>query len=382
MKINFRASEIDRRIRCPGSKKLEKLVTAIEDKIVTTRGNQLHYAVAKKYVESFGAVSGQLNPEQPLTHNDHWMIDYCVNSSLPIIEHNHAIIVEDELLADFERFTLSGHIDLYSIDADGKIFKGWDWKTGYKFQVMAELNYQVMAYIVLAKMNYPDLEYAEFRIVQPVATIDEGDERVSLVVVSSEEEFQAVIDAFINIIHGILNEENKIQTGEKQCEYCNAKFACPAINKIKENMKMLLNPEELSKVKDLTQTELADLAVDAKILSNVMKEITDSIKYRIESGENFETSDGKQWILSQRNGQYKVNDPVGMFMALKDILGEDDLLQLIDFKITDTKKRIADKLNIPQKSKKEDKETAETVLNSRCGGMFEQGVTNVLTLKD
>jgi len=377
-KPHFRASEIDRRKLCPGSKLLEQNIKTEYQQKITSLGRQIHYAIAKWYVENQGATHSEyLTPEDPVDERMQWAVNQCINDSLDLIPDNYAIVVEDELYTEHEAFTLSGHIDLICINESATIAKGWDWKTGYKTQLKADESMQVAAYIDLLWSAYPSLEYAEFRIHQPVAHMDEDEERTTTYICNGVEELQRNRDILHSTIQYILDNQNTIEMGEKQCEYCRARHGiCP---QIKKAMKEILDQKQIDEAKDLSPQELADLTVNCRILGKICEETVAMAKQRVIDGEQMSTSDGKQLTVRDRKGKYVPKSKPEFFHALESIIGHQGCAEIANFGTTDIRNTIAEKKDVPKTSKK--KESAASIFEDVLKPLCEQEVQKILVIE-
>lgn len=379
----FRCSEIDRLIRCPGSRSLIEKVSEYSDTetSVATVGKAIHQAVAQRFVDEEGADVGYDGIGEPIAiaESDRWMVDYCYRSAIDLIPDDYAVVVEDTMEADMlGRFFLTGHVDLYCVNEAGTIWKGWDWKTGQIMQDSAESNMQALGYLVLAYMSFPDLEYAEFRIVQPRASLGHDDERISTVTLSGAE-LQSAHDYLCNEIIGAIQNSDLLRTGVKQCQYCKAQYQCPAIKKEREAMELRITNKEMDELSNWSSEDFADLAAIAKVLHTVCDNVLKEAKQRVIDGEELTTSSGETFSVKSSPGVYKVIDPDTVWEVSTQHLG-DYMPQCFKPSVSEVKNSLAKAYGVPKKSKDASKESAETLFKRLFGDSVEQQQKQTLQL--
>jgi len=378
-KPRFRCSELARVVACPGSKVLRSLIPD-KGSDIATLGNGIHYQIAKRFIEEHGAV-GDLEESHsaiPIPDSKSWVVDNLVNRALPRLPSDFALAVEDEFEVDFGSFILTGHIDLYGVREDGQVVKGWDWKTGYIFQDAADNNLQVAGYVALLGMSYPDADYIEFEVSQPLALVDSSEQRFSTVELKSRAAVDATIAYIKKEIETVIENKNKLSTGVKQCEYCIG-LACPAQQKLKNKMELLLEEGMLEKVGELTSEALSDLARNAKVLGASLDAVLTETKSRLTNGQVMRCSDGAVWTTKERGGTYEILKPMELFDGIAGIIGEEKTKAIAKVSISDARESVGEALDLPKTSKKGD--SADAVLKERFGHCFKQKINIIMELK-
>ncbi len=381
MKPVIRCSQLDQLFECPGSFTLQKLVSPRE-RSDSWEGNYVHYSVAARLMVELGAIppdGGLPAPVLPSHYAPHpssdWLIDYCVRHAQQSIQPDWSLEVEVPLAFEFERFILSGHHDLLSVNRDGTQAKGKDWKTVRNVVDPADANNQALGYIVLEKLAYPGLQASEFEMVQPRAREDEGEQRVSAVVV----EGQALDDAVAYLekrTNEALDNLHELNTGPRQCRWCTAAIQCPAQNALREAMKLKLTPDMLAQIKrDPTNQQLADLIIDAKIIDQPLNDARELLHERLASGQAATASSGVQITSREEPFKYRVTAPEPLYANLVATLPANEIAKVITPSVTDLKAALARVMNIPKSGKAA--VTAETVFAERFKPHMQQGTRRV-----
>lgn len=371
--ITVRCSSLDRILACPGSMALTARV-APSSGAAAEEGTFLHWSAHDRMKRELGA-RGELGaqPHRPKSVDfSQWVADYYYRTVSDTVPEGYALEVEVELVYDFARFTLSGHIDALAVSPDGKEAIGFDLKTGYDPVDSADNNEQLFGYICCLLMAYPPLEHVTFYIVQPRNNEDDGYERVSKVEILGIQN-NAAIAGFEARVNAALDDDRSLVTGVKQCKWCAAASQCPAMLAERDLMKIKLTDEALATVKDHPDdTQLADWTVASKILTRPMGEATDMAKDRIKEVGSLTASDGTVITTKVGPGSYSYPDPVAFFKALRVVVPrDDDLARCVSYSMTKTRDVVAEVNQIPKTSKKG--MSAQTILDGHLKPLTEQG---------
>lgn len=378
MKPSIRCSQLDQLFECPGSWTIQQIVGSL-DRDASHEGSYLHWAIASRLIGELGATppeGGLPLPRVPAgykapTRSD-WIADFCFNFAKQSIPTDWAMEVETPLAYEFDRFILTGHPDLLGVNSDATESEGDDWKTGYNAVDPAESNNQALGYIVLQKRAYPTLRKSRFSMVQPRACEEDGEQRVSTVVVEGEALNDAV--EYLNRkVNDALDHIDIINSGPRQCRWCSAAPQCPAIWAELEAMKMYLTPELLATIKrEPNDTMLADLVVSARIVDQPVKDAKEMLHERLaQTGGSVTSSSGVTITQSEQAGQYSVTAPVPLYQTLCATLPPHEVAKVVDPSVTRLKDAIARVLNVPKTGKAA--VTAESVFAERFRPHMEQG---------
>jgi len=381
MKPVIRCSQLDQLFECPGSFTLQQ-IAAPRDRKDPWEGNWVHWSVAQRLVAELGATppEGSLPaPELPESYNPpktaDWLIDFCVRQAQQTVPLDWSLEVEVPLAFEFDRFILSGHHDMLALSPDAKRAKGKDWKAVRNVVDPADCNNQALGYIVLEKRAYPGLQESEFEIVQPRANEDEGEQRISSVVVEGRGLDEAVeyLEARVN---KALDELDQINTGPRQCRWCSAAMQCPAIQALIEVMKMQLTPEMIAKIKaDPTNQLLADLVISAKIVDQPLKDAKEMLHERLAGGKSVVASSGVRIESREEPFKYEVTNPGALYANLVSTLPAHEVAKVVTPKVAELKDALARVLNIPKTGKAP--RTAESEFADRFKPHMHQGTRRV-----
>jgi len=379
----IRCSGLDQLFECPASLQIQARVSR-RDSEESSEGTYLHHAIATRLVNELGATppEGGLPPPDvpesymPSGHSD-WIIDYCFRRAQETIPQDWALEVETAFAYEFPRFILAGHPDLLAVNPAATRSKAKDWKSGYHAVDAADVNNQCLGYLVLTKLAYPTLESSEFEIVQPRANEDEGEQRVSTVVV----EGAALDDAVAYLerrVNDALDRADEINSGLRQCRWCAAARpgGCPAWEAEVESMKMKLTPQALAEItRDPTNQALADLVVSARIIKPGIEDAEEKLKERLKDGQSVMASSGVCISVAEQNAAYSVTNPGGLYSALCTTLPTAERAKVIDVSTTKLREAIARTMNIPKTGKAP--VTAESVFADRFKPHLKQGTRRV-----
>lgn len=389
MKPIIRASSLAFREKCPAAKLL--IARAAELGIAkefdesnlseaTREGIWAHYEAAARFLEN-GATGENAWPEQlPVGYQPSetakWIARYYTETVLAQTPGHHAMEVELGISMDFPRFTLSGHVDMFTAEVvEDKVMSGviWDLKSG-RLPVEVKDNLQLLAYAVMLLNAYPDMQSLETKIVQP-RNDDAYHDRVSGVYWSSSD-LKILKQKLEERINYILDNPTTVETGQHCC-FCHAKMICPTFHK---DMKEQLNESIIQSLKEPSKEKLAELAILRKKYSKPLDEAAELLKEKIEAEGSFE-HDGCQFIVTERGGKRSITNKEECDKRLEDMPYE-LYLEAVDFPVANIESALAKHLDIPLESKAKNSTTdGKREFKKRFGDITEQGVNKILLIK-
>ena len=357
MKPRIRCSELDRILACPGSLTLNARVDPREGD-EGLMGTAVHYIAHSRIKAELGAV-GDLGPEPDLSKAklSEWIANFYVREVQESIPPDWSLECEAALEWEFENFILTGHPDDIGMSPDTTEACGLDLKAGYIPVDIAEENWQMSAYGVLLRLNYPELLKLRYKIVQPRNDEDDGHPRVSEFYLEPTVDNPDPIGRLVAILEQKINDaikrDRELETGRVQCRWCSAALQCAAAIKLRDEMKHTLTDEDIADVKrradDVT---LAGWVIAAKTLSRPIEDAMDLAKERIAEVGSIVSAEGETLTVKTSAGSYEVVDPAGYMAAFRTILpGEDDLVACFKPSQTKVKDRISEKMNVPKSGK-------------------------------
>lgn len=392
MKPTLRCSSLDRLLACPGSLTLEAIVAPREGD-EGAAGSWLHFLIATRLVAEHGA-AGQLQKpteEKPKSLGfSAWIVDWCLRSVAEWLPKDWFLEVEVPMAYEFDRFILSGHLDVLGGSADGRLFKIGDWKTGYDPVDEAECNEQGLGYIVLTKRAYPEAQRIDFTLAQPRNDEDEGFQRISTVTAQNIpvegmtgqvapflDGLPAVFEQRVNVA---LDKPMSLATG-KHCRFCSASAQCPAMIQLRKKMKHEMTAAELAAIAATPNDGvLGDWAVDAKTLAGPIKDSTELLHKRLDKVESITAGCGVHVSREIQKGAYTVIDPPRFYAEVcKMIQDPAKRAGVMSFSMTRLKDTIADVLKIPKTGKATS--TAESVFDGIYRPHVEQGERRLLRFR-
>lgn len=337
MKPTFRCSELPRLLHCHGSQTLVPLVQprAGDEGF---EGSMIHWETADRLIRECGArppAGGLPPPAVPkgyqIPRPNRWIVDWNLRQVAERFPPTHAMIVEDEFFHEFPRFNLIGHVDVHTIDRLGHEYNGSDWKTGHKPVVIAQLNDQILGYLVLAKKNYPALRRAAFGIGQPRNVEEDGFPRWSGVELD-EDGLEACVEDLERRINEALDDALTVNSGPVACNWCPVGLQCPAWRQELEFMKATLTPESLASIKAVADDALlGDVIISARTVSKALEDATDMLKDRIAAQGTVIAGNGTRITAKIEGGHYQVVNPEGAFAAVKELLPEARIPHVIHY---------------------------------------------------
>lgn len=323
MKPSIRASEADRVLRCNGALTLSKLVSARESGPEAEMGTGCHWLGHDLMIRELGAV-GAIGPRpanMKAAMASSWLSDFYFLTVQEIVPADWSLELEADLDHEFEQFILTGHPDAIAMNADATEAIGFDLKAGYLSVDVAELNIQVLCYAILLWFAYPYLRKITYHIVQPRASEDDGEQRVSSVVIDDVPQAVAYLEAQIN---AAISNNMELDTGPSQCRYCPVKLQCPALINLRNEMKFVMTKDEVARIKrEPDDTQIADWYRDGKVLSGPIEDATDLAKDRIKANGSIENSDGARYGLKVEGGSFSYPDMPAFYEAFKLVLPDE-----------------------------------------------------------
>jgi hypothetical protein len=356
-KPRFRCSELDRLLSCPASHTLNQIVAPRSGDEVAWEGTMLHWETVWRLVKELGASQpdgGLPLPEgvpvgYKLPGYVSWIVGWLFDAVSSEVPQSWALEVEPALEWEFDRWILTGHLDVAATSPDGKESKDFDFKCGRIPVDVAECNEQVGGYIVLRRMNY-GIESAKFTIPQPWNDPDEGFERLSEVTIHGADKLDALVATLNHRVCYALDHADELSTG-RQCTYC-CGLACPAILSLKDLMKMKLTPEMLANVKRThSDAELVDLFAEARVLTKPIEDLKEQLAGRLEGGKVAVGTSGLTAKVVESPAGYNVVDPVGMFKWLGDHMKPEQMAPCLSYPSTKIRDGLAKALSIPKDGK-------------------------------
>jgi len=305
-----------------------------------------------------------------------WMVDLCVRQVRETIPEDWALMVEVEFSHDFERWRLTGHADLVAQSPDGKRLKSKDWKLGYVPVDDAEENEQVLSYLVLEKLDWPDTEEAQFEIFQPRLPFDSRSTKVTL----TGPQLEACVADLDRRMGIALDNQMELNTGWKQCKWC-VGVACPAIRALQHKMKFTLTPAILSQLKQVPDDgSLADFVIDGRTLDKPLKDATEMLHDRLDVVPSIQANCGLHVSRKIQNGDITTPDATKFRQAVEATLPERELQ---DKCVTWSKSALIDQIAAARGIKKTSKEdvSATSIYDAHLKPLTEQGTKRVLVIQ-
>jgi hypothetical protein len=301
------------------------------------------------------------------------LVDYCIRTAHEDYPADWALEVEAEFAYEFDRFILIGHSDLFGVAPDASEFAGSDWKLGHEPVDPAEVNNQVLGYLVLGKRAYPQAKRGTYRIVQPRNCPEDGNERVTEVTLSGEEleKCAAYLEAEVN---KALDNAYELNSGMKQCRWCPVaqSMQCPALRAELEFMKLTLTPQMVAKLKDgVTDADLGDVVIVGRTISRALESAEDELKERVSQKARVVAGCGVSITQKVEGGRYDVKEPVMMYDAVRAMLPPTRLANVVSYSTTRLRDELAAELQVPKSGKAA--VTAETVFQAKFAPFLEQG---------
>lgn len=359
MKPEIRVSSLNWLLSCHGARTLVPIaiarnLVANEETDVTRSGTMIHYRGAQRLIAAGAVGTVETPPNADIWQPDpfeKFIEDYWVDTILAVTPPDWAMEVEASLEWDTPDFRLTGHLDLFAINADATEAEIDDLKAGYIPVDAADCNWQLTGYLVLLLLVYPTLRRVKLRIVQPRNNPDDGFDRVTEVMVEIND------DSVINFLKGKIKEAladpMTLETG-KQCRYCPAALICAAQEELRKEMKIQLTQGDIAAIAAASNDEtLGRWARDSKILSTPMEKAKALLKARLEQSKEIVLEDGTRLFLKDGFGPRQITDVPAALDKAKRVVPEDELFgECVKFSLASFTDLVAKRLNLPKTSKK------------------------------
>jgi len=374
----FRCSELDRVLACNGSMTLVPLV----DKRTGSEGDEgtaLHWLAHARMQKELSA-GGNLGPQPPMPKSvafSSWVGDFYFKHVQETAPADWSLECEVPLAYEFQGFALSGHIDCLALNADATEAIGFDLKTGYDPVDAADCNWQILGYMVLLLMAYPDLKKITFWIVQPRNDEDEGFERCSSITMEGARLSAAGI-TLQNALNIAIANNMEVSTSPKACKWCSAAIACPAAIELRELMKATLTPELLATIKATPDdAALGEWVMAGQSLDRPMEDAKKLLKERIKANGSATAADGTVITIKTQGGSYSFPDPVAFYRETRKLIQNDDVYAAtVKPSVSKTIDALADVLGIPKTSKAGP--SAKSTFDGALRPLCEQGTKEIL----
>jgi hypothetical protein len=311
-------------------------------------------------------------------------VEWFISSVTADIPQDHAIFVEKRFTIEFERFILTGQIDVYSMDAQAVEFAIDDNKSGPGEVDHAEENWQLAGYATLLKFAYPTLKRGKIRIRQREAEDQTTEAEVDDLDVMAgflEKKVNEALDAWLTL-----------ESGYSQCRLCPCITFCPAIEAEFIEMKKILSEIDL-KALNVTPVlrQLGDLAQRGRAIAGPIEKILEQFKARVATEGDVVLSDGTLARVVEEDGRRKVTHPkvAHAFISKKimELTGctEDDADDLawktLAMSVSDAEDVLVEEGEMQRKSTKEEVETAQSWIKRSMGHLITRPKVKKLLFK-
>lgn len=352
---------MDRVLRCPGSRVLSAKLKKLE-RDDGYAGSMIHWMIADRLIREFGAIppAGGLPPPSvpegyKLPSMDLWIVEWAIRHVRDAIPSNWALYVEMELIYAFGRWIGSGHIDVLGINSEGTEAIAMDWKSGRDPVTPAESNDQVLTYMVLMRRAWPTLRRIRFDIGQPRNSENDGFERISTVSVPpadspyNDELLTVCMNDLDRRVCESLDNWAELSPGRIQCKWCDCGLACPCIKLKLQSMKATLTPEFLATVKAVPDdAQLVDLLIDSRIVARAIEDVEGLLHERLAGDKQAVGSDGTRVRQKIVGGSYSVENPQGCWQAVKSLIPESRIPEVVKYSTERLIDEIAEAQSIPK----------------------------------
>jgi hypothetical protein len=417
--LSLRASNTDRRFTCHGSLLAEPRVP-VRDDDGGAEGSLIHHLIAARLVAELGAVppaGGLIPPVLPpgfrLPAFSAWIVDFGVRWVRENIPAGWSLMVEAEYEDRYElprpvwiplseiigsvpanmrqegdrvlvdHFILTGHEDVRGLSPDGTESISADYKTGPVGADPAESSWQAGSYMGLGKLAWPMLAKSTFYLIQP--KIDEeatGIKRISDATLDGAglDRMNAVMAEEMN---RALEDRYTTNSSPRSCRWCpvgkSRPYACPSLLAEKDFMKATLTPDLLAQLAAKPNDGLlGDFVISGRTLDAPVKAATELLHERIAANGYVDAACGTRLTVKTRPGKYSVVNPKGAWSAVRRLVPEDRIPEVIAYSKDKLIDVIADAKDIHKSG--EDAVTAEKLFKSEIAPNMEQSETRILVL--
>jgi len=389
MKPIIRVSSIDKLLRCHSSRPLTQNIVSVSGKIGND-GSYGHWQTGDILIKQHGAHAGSdfRKPDFPEGYEfpvkDSWIIDACIRNALSFVPEGWCMIVEDELAWEYPNFILVGHTDLIALCPDIRSCGVKDWKLGMVYQDPAEYNFQALGYTILSGKAWPTLDWWKMSLYQPRAFIGEDMERDSESMIVGRKEFDIAEKYLVHKIDQAIEQWYILNTGPKQCRWCEAWLRCPGIREEMKRMEMLITENDIKNAaSEISNDNLGVLLHGAKILDPVIDDVTDEAKLRLSQGQAIE-ADGKRFVYEKKRWGSSVVD-MPLFVDSIENLVEGDaeaMREISKITVSDARRAVAKVQKVPQKSTVDGKASAKSMIEDANEGNLVPDYREFITVED
>jgi len=313
-------------------------------------------------------------PDIPLDYElpkmSQWIVGWVLRQVAEDFPASYAMEVEGYFEAEFDRFILTGHMDIAAVNAEGTDFIGADEKWGYKPVIAADLNDQILGYLGLAKRNYPKLASARFKLYQPRNSEEDGFERVSSVELD-EAGLNACLVSLESRINAALDDPMTTNSGMLQCAWCPVGIQCPSIKKEKQ-MQATITPEILASIKATADdATLGDIIISARTTKKAIEDAEKLLHERLDTVPEVIAGNGTRISRKIEGGQYSIIDPEGAFKAVNELVPAARIPHVVKYSSDRLIDEIAAAHNVPKGGKAA--MTGKSMFDASIRPFFEQG---------
>lgn len=412
--LQIRSSSLGPTLECPGRLTAVPLVPPRPDDESSASGTAVHYVIARRLVDDFGAKApeGLKTPARiALDPFAAWVVDFCldwVRENIPSdwslsvevpLEYEYALPtpilvplseINGPIPADHEvrdgcvviRYVVvTSHVDLIALSPDGRRSISADWKSGRIGADAADNNWQSASYLTQIRHAW-EVEHAKFAMVQPLIDEDAGVERVSWVEKTGAELDAMIADTERRLAVAVANRFTT-NSGIYQCQYCPVNGPlCPSIRAEKEaRMKAQLTKEDIERLRTgADDATLSEFVIAGRVLGKAFETAEDALKERVEATGGVVAADGTTITMTTRGGAYEVTDPDGFLGAMqRHIPTERERFDVVKPSMTKLREKIAAVKGIPKESKKG--ESAKSVFEAEFKPYTEQSISKILMFR-
>ena len=325
------ASGFSRLALCPGSWNLEQTLPPQEENKFMALGTAVHAVLA-----------GQADFET-LTEEGQDIATRCLNEfstmigQLDLGERTKEVIEERFWYDDL----FSGAIDRIDFFGDDTAVVT-DYKTGRVAQSNAAENYQLRAYAVLVKKEFPQLNSIFVAIIQPLAagkTIAEY----------NEVDLQRAEDEIVGIVTASKKHDAPRTPSPDACKWCRAKSICPEVRGTHKELEVVSS----AVVPRLSNEEILAIDEKAEVVLDFIEEVRKEMKARMMAGQQFA---GRS--LTEGRKTRSVTDALAVISALSGVVEQSDILSCSKLSVTSLEKVYAKAKGLKGKDAKQQFEDA------------------------
>lgn len=319
----IRCSSLPRLLSCHGSKTVGEIV-APRKGLDGDEGTYLHWLIASRLIKEYGAIDPEgglpdpvLSPTFKTPKQSLWIVDWALREVRDTIPATWGLMVELELLHEFDRFLLLSHQDVRALSPGGIRTRGKDWKTGYEGVVPAEENDQVLGYEVSTKLSWSSIQHSDFDLCQPRLSEDGDFPRISTSTLDGAQ-LDDCVASLEKRVNAALDDPYSLVSGD-HCKWCVC-LQCPCLQAELDFMETQLTPELLATLKHTPDDALlGKLYLAARTLNKPLEDLDDLVNERLDRGP-MTLEDGRPLTIETQNAGIKVTDPVAYYKHLCEVI--------------------------------------------------------------